>query len=251
MGRSARSPFQSVLALAAGRPVFTADLYVVDGVSGKVRSIVDWNDATHVLDQSVGANQVAVPAPHADFGGARCFTFTGVERYQSNRVSTAWAYLHSGAGSTLVHTHTPLGVTGSLVQAATTDGTTGTVRGVLYYSSAASGRWLAGNGAATLLNPTTAVIAINVPTYLGYAYVEGAGTPEWTYRQKGALVASGDSLAPPDPGAPQGTFTWGASIAGTFGAPMRARSLWVGPILTAGQLATLQQWIQQDTGIAP
>lgn len=92
--------FEEVLALAAGRPVFTADYYALDPVTGKVAAFIDWNDPTHMLVQSTSANQCAAPGTIAGvMAGSTVATFaSNLTYYRSNRPTASWDFCSNGAG---------------------------------------------------------------------------------------------------------------------------------------------------------
>ena len=83
--------FRLVLALAATRPVFTANNVVV--LAGKVVDIIDWNDATHVLTQSESGKQCLAPAARASFANQLVCDLDGSAEYTSNRTAAQAAFL--------------------------------------------------------------------------------------------------------------------------------------------------------------
>ena len=103
-GRGTRSLFEAILRNAAGKPVFTADYYAVDGVTGKVAAFIDWNDSSHTLAQSTSALQVNLPTVDSRFAGALTITATQANtRYVSSRAASSWRFLHDGTGCSVVH----------------------------------------------------------------------------------------------------------------------------------------------------
>lgn len=238
--------------MAAGRPVFTADYYAVDGASGKVSAFVDWNDPTHTLAQATSANQVAIPAAHADFAGKLCANFTGSERYQSNK--DVWKPMHDGTGSTCCCVFTATSVSGFGTWCATTTvGGGPTQLGFVLGRSATDGRWQVGNGTSTVFQTSPADgYVVDIPTYRDVSYSETAGTKR-TYRVKGTITSSGGTSAAPSSSNPVGRLMLAASTAGTSAAAMRWRSLVFLPFQDTGAAGRtlVQQWIQQDTGIGP
>ena len=101
------NPIDDILGLFSGQPVFTADYYAVDGVSGKVAAFIDHNNPAHLFEQAVSGEQVAVPAAHADFGGKTCATFAGGQRYTSNLAIGSWKFTHDGSGCSTYSLFTP------------------------------------------------------------------------------------------------------------------------------------------------
>lgn len=86
--------YAAIITASGGLPCFTADN--IDQTGGKLVSWIDLNDPTNLLTQATGANQCALPAPHADFSGVKCATWTGVENYASNKAASFWDVLHNG-----------------------------------------------------------------------------------------------------------------------------------------------------------
>lgn len=242
--------FAGVLALAAGRPVFTADYYAVDSLSGKVSALIDWNDPTHTLAQGNGANQCALPAAHADFAGRLCLTFASAapNHYLSNR-SGVVNYMHDGTGGELFLTNTPT-AGGTSVPAGSRNASGrgfslvrlgGTPRADFYALTTANAFVIQVTGA----NPSWAV---DVPTYIHAAY-ETASTPDATLRQRSTSIGTANQAIAPESGNSSQNLRLGTD--GTNHASMRWRSLAFFPALTASQRALVQQYIQQDTGITP
>lgn len=241
------SLFASVLALTAGRPVFTADYYAVDGVTGKVASFIDWNDPTHTLAQATSANQVALPAAHADFAGQLCATFDGgtsARIYQSNRPAAYWSLLCNGpfwAYSTLTFTFA-------------------TSFQILYetFSASAAGEFTCGsNGTGVNQNvwrPTnlglsaSSAIAIDTPLVFRHS-LASAQSPQRAL--KTSLVAAASTTLG---GSDQTTLTplvFGARA--SLGFPLRARVrhlLMLFPALDVAGQSLVEQYILQDSGIA-
>lgn len=244
------SPLDAVLVLAAGRPVFTADFYVVDGVSGKVRSWVDQSDPSHVLDQANTARQVPLPAAHADFGGALCATFNDNGLYLSNRPASAWRFCHDGTGVSWYCTLTGLEnpwTASRFVWGTLTGG--GTTFALLLGGNAANGfRHEISNG-AVIYNPTAA--AGTTPTYVS-AHFALSENPDVLYQLKSATVNNSDVTGVPSAGDSSSTLILGANSAfsGNFGR-FRFRNLMFFPLLSAPERAIVEAYIQTDTGIAP
>lgn len=249
-GQSAVSPLDAMVVLAAGRPIFTADFYVVDGVSGEVRSWVDQSDPTHVLDQSNSARQIPLPAGHSDFGGALCGTFLDNGLYVSNRPGTAFEYCHDGTGVSSYTTFTPTEAPF-------------TANRFIWGTIAAAGKFallLGGNGtsavrmeisntAGVIYNPGAA-ITDEAPTYLSYHFATSQ-SPDVLYQQKSATVNNSDVTSPPDSGAPTGTLIMGANSGfGSLGR-FRWRNLMFFPLLDGAGRSLVESYIQVDTGLAP
>lgn len=242
--------FATILALAAGRPVFTADFYVVDGVSGKVRSWVDQSDPTHVLDQSNTARQVALPASHADYGGQLCATFNDTGLYVSNRAVSAWKFGHDGTGVSSYVTCTP------------TEAPATANRFIYGTHSAAAGPYfllLAVNAASTYrleisdatvnVYAQTATIAANVATWISFHYAT-TRNPDVLLKLKGATANESDLTGAPNAADPRGSLLFGANISfGNLGR-FRWRHMFFFPLLSGTDQTTVETYLTNDTGIA-
>lgn len=198
---SRRDPqFNYLLALAQGRPVFTADYYAVDGVSGKVASFIDWNDFSHLLVQATSGNQVAIPAVHADFAGKLCADFTGAQRYVSNRPTASWLYLSDGSSMSVLTVCTPTATNTRLCS--TRNSANGFLLGIQ-----AGPSWLAfisggpGPGFGR---------ALNLPSMWAFRFTDGGGTPEYTAKVTGFTALVGDSTTP-TAGPPAGPLVLGSN----------------------------------------
>lgn len=99
VAEQAGSLFNQVLANSAGRPIFTADYYSVDPVSGKVLAFIDHNDPTHLLQQTDNTKQVSIPTTSAALNGAVAASFTGTQYYTSNRAPSEWQFVWSNTVS--------------------------------------------------------------------------------------------------------------------------------------------------------
>ena len=242
---SALSLFSQVLALAAGRPVFTADYYAVDGVSGKVASFIDWNDPTHTLAQASSSLQVAIPAAHADYGGKLCANFTGAEYYDSTR-PTGWAFTSNGTPNTFYWAATATDTTFGYLW-----NTRGTQVGLGVTTLSGPDRVsvVVGNDTINTL-ATTAAAGVNVPINGRFSYTENITTPEFALKVTGQTAVTGDSAAAPTATNP-GVFRIGfrATASPSLPGKFRLRSLVFTPEPRVGSL--VPSWIQSDTGIAP
>lgn len=248
-GGGAPSLFQQVLALAAGRPVFTADNHVVDGGTGKTRAFVDWNDATHVMSQPVAAQQVALPAAHADFAGALCATFSSAQWYQSTRLPASMPWLVDGSGVVAIDVFTPTSVAG--VQVWLSCGFTGVVPAMLTYVNAGAlvvALYRAG-GASIPPNPIGAVTV--APRILQVEHGVSR-SPQWYVKQTGAVAVTGAYTTAPTAGSiPESPLRLCTLANNDFPASMRWRSRSFFPLLTPTQLAIVHAWILQDCGLTP
>lgn len=248
--------FGDVLRAAAYRPVFTADLYVIDGGSGKVRAVVDHQDVAHWLDQADTTKQCALPAGHADFGGALCLTASGTQYYVSNRPNN---FFHDGTGFRSFFVYTPTNTTGLNALFATHRRQDSNVQ---------NGIWVADNVSASVqryqcqvanstafrvidTGPTAASgFSISVATYADVKYKE-SDSPEFFLKAKSAACLSGNSAAAPSAGNAGAALTLFAN-GSTFDdkASMRWRSFANFPVLGAQDESIVRAWITADTGIA-
>lgn len=255
--RAPQSLFAAVLALSAGRPIFTADYYAVDGVTGKVASFVDWNDPTHVLAQSTDARQVDVSAPHVDFAGNLCATFVAADDagngnfYASNRAVAAWKFLHDGSGARLVHTMSP-GTLASCHYFGTYTG--GAVPGA--FLSSLGGTFnqarfvLANDAGAFAVDATHAAgsLALDTPRYYQLRYTEGA-SPEYQSYDNATQATTGSSAAAPGTGSPTQPLHLGHRANGTAPCNMRWREWFSGPD-TPAFAAAIQAYELGTNGLA-
>jgi hypothetical protein len=248
-GARRRSLFSLVLTVSAGRPVFTADLYVIDGGSGKVRAVADHNDPElHWLDQANTTLQCVLPAGHADYAGKLCLTYTGSQRYLSNRAAAAWNLPHESGGFTEISVFTPTATGGFSMLWATCSA--GNQNGAnIYHNTVDLKLDMHKLGGPQVIAGSLGAVGFGTPTYATFRH-GAAQTPNWELRRKGTLVSSGAYAAAPGTGAASH-----ALISGDNTGPTR----WVGrmrapymefPLLTNNELALVQQYILQDTGIA-
>lgn len=248
-GGGAVSPLDAVLVLAAGRPIFTADFFVIDGVSGEVRSWVDQSDPTHVLDQALSARQIPLPAAHADFGEALCGTFNDSGLYVSNRAASQFIYCHDGTG---VSSYTTFAPTEAPFTASRfiwgTIGAGGPFALLLGGNGTSAVRMEISNG-AVIYNPGAAVTD-EVATYLSYHFATSQ-SPDVLYQKQGATVDNSDVTGAPSGSDPTGTLILGANAGfGNLGR-FRWRNLMFFPLLDGAGRAIVESYIQTDTGITP
>lgn len=159
--------FRAYLRIANGKPVFTADYYAVDGVTGKVSALIDWNDPTHTLGQSTSASQCPLPSPSPKFAGRLALT-ASVHRYVSSRSSSAWRYLHDGTGCSVMHAVTA-GPTTTFAGLSVTGRNNAAVTAHNFYYGASTSvlrpNMLTRNGSSTV-----AALATATPVIVGVPY---------------------------------------------------------------------------------
>jgi hypothetical protein len=240
------SLFEQVLALSAGRPVFTADKYALDGVSGRVRSWIDWNNPAHVLDQATSAAQVPVPAPHADFGGAVCAAHAGLPPYEGNLPGAA-DFMHDGTGGACVMVFTPTGATDAVLVATRENG-----RGfmIVRFSGPVLRSYVTTATDALVINASTpgGTTPIDAPTYIDFSFALSAA-PDSTTRVKGAALVTQDAALAPEAGASARRILLGGFPGGFF-TNMRWTALLFFPPLTPAQRTIVQDWIEAAYGLA-
>jgi hypothetical protein len=172
----------ALLALAAGRPVFTEREYTV--VAGTVVDIFDLSDATrtHVLTQADPAKQVAPPAMHADYTRP-CYTLTGAEWYVSNRAAAYWSFRHDCLSAEEYAVFTRTAAAGVLGLHDTQGAST--LNGTYFYVNAGTGAWrlTVANTAGNVIVNENGAVGQNVPTYLGFR-LSGDGTTGGTTGEK-------------------------------------------------------------------
>lgn len=235
--------------LCQGGPVFTADYYSVDGGTGKVASFIDWNDPSHLLAQSSGALQVAIPAAHADFINKLCANFTGAEYYDSNRPQRDWATLHNGQGA---------GVYG-----VATCVTSGTRRLLNTRAGAGNLGWFVGvdttpnlthgitTGAGVTIASSSQAITAGVPIQFTAQYKEGLTPAERAFKVTGVTEAAADSAAAPDPTIPAATLRFGArSTTNDLFFIGRVWGFAFTPALELGQRTQIRAILATLTGVA-
>jgi hypothetical protein len=248
--RNPITPFGDVLTVALNRPVFVADYYAVDGITGKVSAWIDYNDAAHQLVQASNSNQVVVPAAHADFGGKLCATFTGAEYYVSNKPAAYYTFEHDGNGGSILLVCTPTNTAAGGRPVCTR--TVGATIGVGLAFDVAG----AGNVGLYVSNAAGAFVSIgvaqvqNVATYYLVSYRLGISPGAAVYI-KSALAVSITSTTAPSGAAPANTLSLGGQSNGANLAAFRYRALVLGDYLGPAERAAQQTWILADTGITP
>lgn len=244
--------FTELLRLAAGKPVFTADYYILDPVSGKVLAFVDWNDPTHLVVQTDSTKQVRPPQPSALFAGRLAVQPTAAGTfYISNRVINTWRYLHDGTGCSMLHVFARTGSpTGVQVLSATARNNAAVTGHNIYTSGDTVPRILTRNGATTVIIGG-ALAAGTAGSYISYDYQTAA--VECAIHLKSARYAKTEDSAPaagdPDRAlvllngetSSGSDFWWQGQWAATA-----ATRLW-----SASTRARWQEYIRAAYGIAP
>jgi hypothetical protein len=239
------SLFSLVLALAAGRPVFSETEYTQ--VAGKVVDIFDLSDATrvHVLTQADPAKQVLLPV--AGVG----YPFTGTQSYLSNRAAATVDYCHNGTGfeSTLGYER-KTSLAGVQILAATNQ--LGTATGYAHWlNNTPSARMYVTDGAGPISSIGASSVGLDTPTHSTVVYDESltSGTRVRVYL-KSTLGVQANPAAPPNAGAPNTALCIGAATSGGFFVGNLRYGIY-SPTLSDAQRAAKFSAIQELTGIAP
>ncbi len=239
--------FGVVLASAAGRPVF--DCYnVVEDPShlGYVLRFVDRNDPSHWLEQTNPSLQVQLPQPHADFGGRLCVTFTGAERYVSNRSAAYWAFWHNGVPVSSFALATVTGVgSGARIASTRTNGIGNTIA----INTPTTHLMYVFNGTTGILAPGVSA-PLDVPRLWSFRYTEGAPNPESYWKLTGFSAQTADSSGAPTASAPEGPLTLGANVNGTLPFIGRFAFLFFGPDVGTSGAALIHSYVERDYGVA-
>lgn len=223
-------------ALCAGRPMFTADYYVVDGVTGKVAAFVDWNDPTHLLAQSTSSKQCELPVRHVDFNWQFCIALAAAQRYTSNRGATAHDYLQNGPSEfASILTSTVSGVTQLIWGNANPGITSGA--SLLIDDGGPLRHHLNRTGGSAQLDQT---ITTGTP-YYAYGYVDAGASPQRSLKVSGGTAATG---AMPGTDATGSTaLTFGGTVSDLLLLSARVAVLMhITPILSAVQRAQRAEW---------
>lgn len=248
-------PLARIRGVSATRPVFNADLYVIDGGSGKTRAVVDHNDLAHWLDQGNTTLQCALPAGHADYAGKACLTLSGTEWYQSNRPPGDWVWGSNGSGVDIYFaaTNTQAGAAAQCLLATQNISAHTVGFAVQIDTSAGNWGWYVNNGTAYAVSRSDASqFASGSPGWACASHLDG-DPAEVVKRKQGTTIFSGAGAAPaPSASDPVSTLRLGASaVTGSFRFNGRVRSALFFPRLTPTQRSTIvDAYMAQDTGIA-
>lgn len=212
----------------------------VDGTSGKVRSFVDYVDATHVVTQTNATYQVALPSADADIAQALSASFTN-HFYQSNRAASAFVSLAQAATILALFTPTSFAGTGVLAEtwssgnafSTSIAGTTGALNLAIYRPT------------TTQSVASVGTNVINVPRQVLYrirpALIQVAATGLTT----NGLVVTGTAAAAGK------ALVLGARSAGSVGMTAKLRSWYAfRRVLTLAEESVAQQFARVQTGVA-
>lgn len=250
-GAAGPSLFAQVLALSAGRPVFTADNHVIDGLTGKTRGFVDWNDSLHLLSQPVDGYQVALPTPQADFNGAVCASFSSTQIYESTLPPTAYPWLVDGSGVIAIDVFAPTATAG-IVQVWLSCGFSGSAPALLTYGYGADVTVaLYRAGGVALAPEIIGTIAAPTPRILQVEHGLSR-SPQVYAKQTGSAAFEGSYDAPPVLGSPpESPLRLCTTSNNDFPATMRWRARLFFPLLTPPEIAIVHAWLLQDCGATP
>jgi hypothetical protein len=228
---------------------FDADLYTVDGGSGKVLDFVDYIDQTHSLRQPVAGKQVVVPAADAALSNSLSATFAGAEWYLSNRPASSWTYLIAGTGMEVISTYVPIdsGIEYFIVSTRPSN------HGYCCSRTAAGTNRFLVIGPGGSFSSIVGAMPATTATYADHSSVYPS-VDQWVNRVKSTVVASGAfGYVPTGVGSNAGSLMLGAGSGGlAFFASMRFRSVYLFQrVLASAERLIVQQWNQRTTGILP
>jgi hypothetical protein len=231
-----------------------ASNYVLDGGTGKLRSLVDYIDATHIVTQASAGLQPAAPATTAAVANAMTTLFAS-SQLVSNRAASLWSFIHDGTGFDNICVVVPTVLsTGHIWATASAAGILGgtAVGAALLPASDTSTYLRASNGPTAIINNNGAtLLAVGTGSYIETSYSE-TSSPEWTIWKKGTLVNSGSSAAAPSASAPTTTLYVGTDGIGAFPGDFRLRSsYWWRHVLSAAEKTVARAFVQADTGVVP
>lgn len=213
-----RSPRSRIVAL---RPLsyIRADSYTVDGTTGKVASFVDCALANHSLVQATSANQVALPASSALFGGKLSVTMA-TAMYISNFAASTFNALHLGAGAKVYFVCSTTSVAGAaylLATSATTAAGWNIGRGATSFSCS-----LYNDAGTNIAAPTSGTLAVNTGMVLAASYIESGAPNEVMLRVSAQTAVGANTSAAPGTG--------NASAALRLGCRLTNNSPWTGEL---------------------
>jgi hypothetical protein len=225
----------------------------VDGGSGKLHSWVDYIDNAHLLTQSTGSNQSVLPSADAGMGGALTAAIlkSATVRYQSNKSNAFWGILNSGLGCTYTMVYKPLSLVGATFLFATTN--SGTAPGAFSYFNTTDIRHSVGKtGGTPIPDGSGGSAAVGIASYLSMVHATAA-TPQFVFYRKGTAIRSVAYTVPTAVEPANFPLVIGAlTAAGANSADMALRAVYC--LRRAGnssELATMRNFIQQDTGVSP
>ncbi len=248
-GRIPRGIFGTVLQLSQRRPVFTADFYSIDSGTEKVGSFIDWNDFTHTLSQTGGSSfQVAVPTPHADFGGKLCATWTSISQfYQSNRSAASFSYGNDGSGlCSWAHVGTS-GYSGFAVCGVSTCDLTSPLNGSgvsMFHHNAVGFRALISNGAANIINHSPGVGGTPLGSSRLILDIKSHQNPVSALYRNGVLLSTATTTAVFNSAAPKTSMILGATT-GANGFIQRQRAWGWMPFMGTNMITVIDSLLAQ------
>jgi len=234
--------FAVVRALSATRPVFTADYYSIDGVTGKVASFIDWNDPTHAMSQSTSARQVALPTFDAAIGRLTG-NFAGGQVYESNKSPASfYNYLNATphyAQLVLKPTNTSFAIWAEAGLGTPPDYWN------LVNNTGVQYNFARGGTANTITRGGTVVA--NTP--IAMAAWADSSVPTRALRVSGDATTTTGSVS-----GTAGAITAGLSLGArknlaAGASSMNWRSLIACGLLTTSQRQTMADWVKQDSGL--
>ena len=249
-----RAAFSAVLPWSWVEPDPTLNGYTVDGVSGKVASLVDLVaagtgiraiTANHAFVQATGANQVPIPSPSGPLRSRYAGLFSGGQWYDSNSTGAAWKLAHDGSGFESFYVFVPRASAGinillSEVQTAVQAGVahyfhnTGAATLTIYNASGAAA-YDSGAVAAGLVVGTGARLSMRHAT---------ASTPDAELLSGATVIASGAVAAPSAAAAANPARLGAAAVSGALPANMDlAHMSHFNRVLTADERAVVANYL--------
>jgi hypothetical protein len=224
---------------------FDADLYNVDGGSGKVRSFANYIDQTQILDQANNALQAAIPVGDPAINNRSCTIFTGGIRYRSTAASSSWRFCSDGTGCEIFVGSIPNDAAGVWVFLST--GASGGPGLALYTVTGTTYILLSNNSGGNVINTSIGSYTVGNGTYINNSYTN----PNWRIAYRTLAPVTGVAAAVPYVGDPQGPLMLGANYAGGQPAVNWKWSFLYAfrRSLTSATRAISQEYIRSITGV--
>lgn len=224
-----------------------ADFAALDGVSGKLQSLVDYIDNTHLFAQASSGSQPSAPAANVLLANAKTTVFGSALALVSNRGLPVWKILANGTGSTVVLVFVPRAAPGDY---ATVGGTSS--------STAAAGLFIGQRTAnkTTMYNyrvgSTNYFLDASSQTYTvgaGYYMIHTYGSSAWSHFDKSVSGGSGADSGAPGTGNPSFAMTLGMLPTRTGGAFDLRAFYQLRRAASAAEAVVFRSYIQKDTGV--
>jgi hypothetical protein len=233
-----------------------ANVYTVDGVTGKVATLPDCVQAgtgirvaypLHAFAQATPAAQVALPSAVAGLGNRLALPFALAQYYVSSALAGAWKAAHDGTGWTAVTVLSRTTVVGVQFVWSTFGPTGETGSGVLTVGGSLFTQTY--NAAANTVNAggagETAAATYNVSKFAT------ADSPDANLYRRTASIASSNATAGVSAGDPAGTMVIGSdrSGSGSFLNAQLAECIFFNRSLSAPDLSAVQSYLATEYGL--